>query len=121
MIEQLPQSTGQVLGFQLSGKLHDEDYQSFVPVIDTAIAQHGKIRLLAWFHEFEGWDTHALWDDTRFATLHCTEIERIALVGEKRWEAWMAMVCRPFTMAKIEYFDVADLDGAWKWLNEDLK
>ena len=32
----------------------------------------------------------------------------------------MAMVCKPFTMAKIEYFDAADLEKAKSWLAEGL-
>src|SRR5262249_41958655 len=52
MIEQLPGGGGKVLGFRLSGKLHDEDYKQFVPAIDAAVAQHGKVRLLAEFHDF---------------------------------------------------------------------
>lgn len=118
MIEQLPQSSDQVLGFRLSGKLHDEDYKNFVPVIDAAVAKHGKVRLLALFHDFHGWDAHALWDDITFSTTHCTKIDRIALVGEKTWEKWMAQVCKPFTMAKIRYFDASEIDAAWRWLGE---
>ncbi|WP_425614066.1 STAS/SEC14 domain-containing protein [Anatilimnocola sp. NA78] len=118
MIEPLERSSGKVLGFKMSGKLHDADYQTFVPKIDAAIAGQDKIRLLAWFHDFAGWDTHALWDDIKFSTTHCTKIERIALVGEKSWEAWMAKVCKPFTMAQIKYFDAAEIDAAWKWLEE---
>lgn len=60
MIEQLPQSSERVLGFKMSGKLHDADYKNFVPVIDAAVAKGGKIRLLAQFHDFQGWDLHAL-------------------------------------------------------------
>lgn len=118
MIEQLPQSSDKALGFKMSGKLHDEDYKKFVPMIDNAIAKDGKVRLLALFHDFHGWDMHALWDDIKFSTTHCTKIERIALVGEKNWEKWMAMVCKPFTMAKVRYFDVSQQDAAWAWLAE---
>jgi hypothetical protein len=118
MIEQLPESSGKVLGFKLSGKLHDADYATFVPLVDAAIAKDGKVRLLAQFHDFQGWDLHALWDDIKFSTTHCTKIERIALVGEKKWEEWMAKVCKPFTMAKIQYFDAADLGEAWAWIRE---
>jgi hypothetical protein len=116
MIEQLPQSEGKILGFKMSGKLHDEDYKRFVPLIDNVAAKEGKVRLLAQFHDFHGWDLHALWDDIKFSTTHCLKIERIALVGEKTWEKWMAKVCKPFTMAKIKYFDAAELDTAWAWL-----
>jgi hypothetical protein len=30
----------------------------------------------------------------------------------------MATVCKPFTMAKVKYFDVGQIDDAWKWLQE---
>jgi len=118
MITPLEKSSGRILGFKMSGKLHDQDYQQFVPVVETAVAAHGKVRLLAQFQDFQGWDLHALWDDIKFSTRHCADIERIALVGDKKWEEWMAKVCKPFTLAKIQYFDAAKIDDAWKWLGE---
>src|SRR5207253_1922408 len=118
MIEQIPLDSEQVLGFKMSGKLHDEDYKTFVPVIDAAIVKHGKVRLLAVFYDFHGWDLHALWDDIKFSTTHCTKIDRIALVGEKTWEKWMAKVCKPFTMAKIHYFEASEIEAAEAWLAE---
>jgi hypothetical protein len=94
MIEQLASDSPKILGFKMTGKLHDADYKSFVPLVDAAIATGGKVRLLAQFHDFQGWDMHALWDDIKFSTTHCTKIERVALVGEKTWEKWMACVCK---------------------------
>jgi stage II sporulation SpoAA-like protein len=118
MIEQLSSPSEKILGFKMSGKLTDADYKMFVPLIDAAVAKHGKVRILAQFHDFHGWDLHALWDDIKFSATHCTLLERIALVGEKKWEAWMAKVCKPFTMATIKYFEAADIDAAWAWLAE---
>jgi len=119
MIEQIPMESKHVLGFRMSGKLHDEDYKMFVPMVDDAIAKDGKVRLLAEFHHFLGWDLHALWDDTKFATTHCTKIEKIALVGDKTWEKWMAIVCKPFTMAKVQYFDFHEIEAAEAWVSAD--
>jgi hypothetical protein len=118
VIEQLPAPSDKVLAFKMSGKLHDEDYKTFVPLVDGAIASWGKVRLLAVFHDFQGWDMHALWDDIKFATTHCTKIERIALVGDKKWEKWMAAVCKPFTAAKVRYFDASETDAAKAWVAE---
>src|SRR3974390_611318 len=101
MITRLDRSTDSILGFTLSGKLHDEDYKQFVPAVDAAIAAHGRVRLLAHFVDFHGGDMHALWDDIKFSTTHCNKMDRIALVGDKRWEKGMATVCKPFTMAKV--------------------
>src|SRR5215471_15538019 len=118
MIEQLASGMDNVLAFKMSGKLHDADYKQFGPLVDAALTRHDKVRVLAQFHDFHGWDMHALWDDIKFSTTHCTKIDRIALVGEKTWEKWMAAVCKPFTMAKIRYFDSAELEAAKAWLAE---
>jgi hypothetical protein len=45
-------------------------------------------------------------------------MERIAVVGDKKWESWMATLCKPFTMAKVRYFEASEIDAAWAWLNE---
>jgi hypothetical protein len=117
VIEQLASPAPNVLGFRLSGRLHDADYQTFVPAVDAAAAA-GRVRLLAEFHDFHGWDARALWDDIKFATTHCTTFDRIAIVGDRAWEKWMAAVCKPFTRAAVRYFDAADIDQAWAWLRE---
>ena len=106
------------VGFKLSGKLHDADYKTFTQLVDAEIAKDGKVNVLAQLHDLHGWDAHALWDDIKFSTTHCTKVDRIALVGEKAWEQWMAKVCKPFTMATIRYFDAAQLEDAWKWQEE---
>ena len=118
MIEFLTDLPAHTVGFKLSGKLHDADYKQFVPLVDAEIAKDGKVNMLAQFHDFQGWDMHALWDDIKFSTTHCTRIKRIAMVGEKKWEKWMATICKPFTMAKIRYFDATQLDAAKAWLAE---
>jgi hypothetical protein len=118
MIEVLTGLPAHTVGFKMSGKLHDADYKTFVPLVDTEIAKDGKVNVLAVFHDFHGWDIHAMWDDIKFATAHCTKIRRIALVGDKTWEKWMAAVCKPFTMAKVRYFDTAEIEAAKAWLAE---
>jgi len=118
MIEILTGLPAHTVGFKLSGKLHDEDYKRFVPLVDAEVAKEGKVNVLAEFHDFRGWDAKALWDDIKFSATHCTKIQKIALVGDKAWEKWMAYVCKPFTMAKVKYFDIKQMDAAKTWLAE---
>lgn len=33
------------------------------------------------------------------------DIERLAIVGEKNWEKGMATFCKPFTIAKVRFFE----------------
>ncbi|NJD07251.1 MAG: STAS/SEC14 domain-containing protein [Methylococcaceae bacterium] len=121
MIEQLQTDSQKILAFKLSGKLHDADYSTFVPAVDAAVAAEGEIRLFVQFEEgFQGWNLHAAWDDVKFAASHYSDFYRIAMVGDRKWEEWMAKIGRPFTSASIGYFDVSDVDVAWAWLREGL-
>jgi SpoIIAA-like len=117
MITRLETGSPKIIGFALSGKLHDEDYRTFVPEVDTAAAK-GRRRLFVRFEDFHGWDLHAAWDDFKFGVKHYASFERIALVGDRRWEEWMTAFCKPFTRAEVRYFDVDDSAAAWAWLRE---
>ncbi len=121
MIETLDTGSPKIVGFKLHGKLHDDDYRSFVPAVDAAVAAEGKVRLFAQFEDFHGWDLHAAWDDFKFGLKHYSDFERIAMVGERKWEAWMTKVCKPFTKAMVKYFDQTEVDKAWTWLREDVQ
>jgi hypothetical protein len=121
MIETLQTGSPKIVGFKLHGKLHDEDYKSFVPAIDAALAAEGKLRLFAQFEDFHGWDLRAAWDDFKFGLKHYSDFERVAMVGECKWEAWMTRVCKPFTKAKVKYFDKSEVDNAWTWLREGIQ
>jgi hypothetical protein len=107
---------GKVLEVQLTGKLAKEDYEQFVPVAERLVRQHGKIRLLVEMHDFHGWTAGAVWEDIKFDAKHFNDIERIAMVGEAKWQHGMAVFCQPFTAAKIRYFERAASDQARAWL-----
>ena len=118
MIETLQTSLPKVIALRLSGKLHHEDYKSFVPVLDAAVATEGKVRLFAKFEDFHGLDLHAAWDDFRTFIRHHRSFDRIAMVGDRKWEKWMTTLCKPFTKAKVRYFDASEADVAWNWIGE---
>ncbi len=107
---------GKILLVKISGKLSKEDYQRFVPDVERLIKDHGKIRILVQMHDFHGWELGALWEDIKFDMKHFGDIERLALVGESKWEAGMAAFCKPFTKAKIQYFDESKSADALTWI-----
>lgn len=109
---------GKVLEIRASGKLSKEDYQHFVPLVEKQIAANGKVRIVFEMHDFHGWEAGALWEDIKFDVKHFGDIERLALVGESKWEKGMAAFCKPFTRAKIQYFDSKDAAQAQTWIQE---
>jgi hypothetical protein len=118
-IQLTEKNDGKILEVQVSGKLTHENYQHFVPEFARLAKQHGKIRLLFEMADFHGWEGGALWDDLKFDLKHFADIERLAMVGERKWEKGMSVFCKPFTTAKIRYFDRAALAEARAWLEQN--
>jgi hypothetical protein len=112
-------SAGRVLEVRVTGKLTKESYQEFVPAVDEQIKEHGKLRILFVMVDFHGWTAGAMWEDLKFDLKHWKDIERLAIVGDKKWEKGMAAFCKPFTKAHIRYFDILQLEEARQWLESE--
>jgi hypothetical protein len=110
---------GKVLEVGVSGKLTHSDYERFIPAFERLVQQHGRIRVLFEMTDFHGWEAAAVWDDIRFDLKHFSDIERLAMVGDKQWEKGMSVFCRPFTTATIRYFEHAAIEDARRWLASD--
>lgn len=108
-----------VMTVRVTGKLTKQDYAAFVPEVEKWVNEHGKVRILFDMHDFHGWKLSAAWEDFKFGLKHFRDIERIAMVGEKTWEHGMAVFCKPFTLAKVRYFDRSDAEQAREWLVSD--
>ena len=115
-LELIPCEGGKLLMLHVSGKLHKDDYTRFVPEIEQSLEKNGKLRILMEMRDFHGWDVGALWQDIKFDVKHFSDIERVAMVGDQRWEQWMAIFCKPFTTAKIKYFPAGQEVEARTWV-----
>ena len=114
------EAAGKIVYVAVSGKLEKEDYEVLVPEMERGIYQHGKVRLFLELLDFHGWSIGAAWEDTKFGVKHFNDIERLAIVGENKWEKGMAIFAKPFTTAKVRYFDIAERDESECWIKEDL-
>lgn len=116
MIERIDEGADNVVGMRLSGKLTDADYKEIVPQFEKAIEKWGKISVLWLMEDFHGWDAHAVWDDLKAWGQFHGKMERIAMVGENRWEKWMTKLTGAFHLADIKYFDHESQEAALEWL-----
>ena len=111
---------GTILVIHVNGKLAKADYELFVPEFERLLRQHGKPSVLFDMSGFQGWEAGALWEDLKFDMKHFADIERLAMVGDKKWEHGMAAFCKLCTTASIRYFDETDIAEARKWLEASL-
>jgi hypothetical protein len=112
---------GKLLIISVTSKLTREDYKSFVPKVEELIRKFGKIRVVFEMRDFHGWDASAFWEDIKFDIKHFSDIESLALVGDKKWEKGMSIFCKPFTKAQIKYFDLTEIYKAYEWIREGLE
>ncbi len=89
-----------------------------MPEFERLLREHGKLRLLFDMTGLQGWEAGAAWEGLKFGVKHFADIERLAMIGEKKWQQGMATFCKPFAKAAVRYFDHADALEARNWLAE---
>ena len=118
MIEISDKSHDDLLVVTASGKLTGDDYDNvFIPAMKSAIAQHGKIRLMMQLaDDFKGWDLEAMWDDAKFGVQHRHDFSKVALVGGADWMKWCVKVAGHFMDGSAQTFDSGNVDKALEWI-----
>lgn len=109
---------GTVVALTFKDKLKSVDYDHFVPMVEKIMASRKKIRMLIKLEDFKGWSAGAFWEDTKFGLRHYNDVDLLAVVGDKEWEKTMTRFLKPFTRAKVRYFDMTELDLAWDWISK---
>jgi hypothetical protein len=107
---------GKTLFVTVTGKVESEDYDYFVPYLEEQMEQHDKVNIMVELVDFHGWTAGAMWEDTKFAAKHFSDIERLAIVGDSKWEKGLATFCKPFTQAEVRYFDDSKRADAEAWI-----
>ena len=87
MIKVISGLPNKVLGFEVSGSVTSNDYETvIIPAVETAAAKSQKLRML--YHvtpEFEKFELGAMWDDAKVGLQHRTLWEKIAVVTDVGW------------------------------------
>lgn len=99
------------------GKLEQEDVKTVQQAAVDLINDVGKIRILILAEDFEGWGSEGNWGDVTFQARFDQDIEKMAIVGEQRWEDVVLMFTgKGVRQVAIEYFLPTDIARAREWL-----
>jgi len=118
MFEKLDASHGNVVGYKVVGTITKQDYDVFVPQVEALVEDEGSIRMLLDMTAFK-WEEVGAWlADWEFGRKYHDTIEKMALVGDRKWEEWLGKIAGKFYAQEAEFFSSADPDAAWAWLEE---
>ena len=115
MIKDLADLPPGVVGFEISGTVHADDYRDVVlPVLQRAYAS-GEFRFVIVISEFHGMTGGALWQDLKVGVEHLHAWKRIAVVTDIDWMRNVTGLFGWMTPGQVKVFPLAQRDEAIAW------
>ena len=110
------ESKGKTIYTIAEGKLDEEDYKELIPFLERKVDFNNNINWYFEMKNFKGWSPKAIWEDLRLDVECDGQLNKIAMVGNKKWENWVSKLMKPFSYAKIKYFDIEEKRKAQQWI-----
>ena len=118
MFKYLKEHSAHLIAVKVIGKLEKADYDSLIPEAEEKISRYGKVNVYWEMEDFEGWSPSGLWPEIKFDIKHLNDINKVAIVGDMKWEEWITNLAKPFTSAEIKFFELSQREQAMMWVNE---
>jgi hypothetical protein len=124
MIETLPESSGNILGFRFSGMIREEDLTDvLIPVLEEAGEEYGIIRLVVEIIDYKGEELGARLEDLLDPDRKILNIEREAVIGEEGWDQLRTAFQDFFFVfpnTETRFFSHDRRMQAWAWIREGV-
>jgi hypothetical protein len=105
-----------ILTVRFSGKPTAPEMAEFHRFTAKLVGRVGAFRLLVMLKDFQGFGA-GNWNATSIQSLNDDVIDRIAIVGDKKWEDQVLMFTGAgLRRAEIEFFELDDSPKASAWL-----
>jgi hypothetical protein len=110
-----------LITLRISGVLKREELARAEKAAIEVMGSVSKIKFLILTENFQGWDNKGNWEDASFQSEYDQQIEKIAIVGEKRWQELVeAFVGKGLRSIDIRYFTPSETALARAWINFGL-
>lgn len=116
MLQILAETEDNIIATRANEKLTSTDYAKLLPLLHSKLKLYNKIRWYFEMEDFKGWELKAFWEDVKFDVKHANDFEKIAMVGETKWQEWMSEIMKPFTGAEIKFFELEQRGKALSWI-----
>jgi len=114
MLQTMERSTDTAIGYKISGEMTKADYQTLVPAVSAAIKAQGTVSVMFDLTGFQ-WEKISAWgSEVDFGKQFHDKIDRMAIVGDKKWEHHLAKLAKPYAAKEAKFFETDN--DAWSWL-----
>lgn len=116
MFEILPESDGNVIGARVGENISGDECKILAQHIEELISVHQRVRLLLDLSACNHVDPAAAWEEFVMGVKHWNDLERIAIVGDAKWNAVAAHTLNRIAYGDAEHFSADEIVGAWVWI-----
>ena len=108
-----------VVEIDCSGSIDADQMVRCRETLERAVAEHGKLRLLARYGEVDlrHSEARAFWEDLKNVPL-IRHVERCAIVAEERWMRTISDVAGPILPCELRTFTPAQEAEAQAWVSD---
>ena len=107
-----------IITVRVSGALKQTDWAVALRSVADLIRKHGtKVRIFVIMQDFHGIFRGGDWGDVSFQAEQDDLIERMAIVGDKKWENFAVMFAgKGLRRFPVEYFQPSEMTKALDWI-----
>ncbi len=111
-------TAGKLLQLKVRRMFNKADYDRIIEIAKEAIEREGKVHALVILEAFEGWERRADWGDVSFMMDQGRHIEKMAIVGDEKWQDdALAFTAKGFRATAIEFFTPSRQTEARTWVS----
>jgi hypothetical protein len=115
MIRRLDESSGNVLGWEVTGKVTEGEVRILSEEFKAALAEHGKVRVLVRMRRIPHVGLGAWVEDFKL-TPYTKDVERYAIVSDSNLFEWTSKIAEAFIGGKVRRFEDSRYEEAWRWV-----
>ncbi len=115
----LEKEEGQLGVLRIAGLLKKSELDAIATAEAKQWGPQTRVKLLVVADGFQGWEQNADWGDLSFFLKHGDKIDKIAIVGDPKWETeLMIFAAAGFRRAPVKFFPLPQIASARAWLGQ---
>ena len=100
MIQIINTEKDNLISAKISGEISKNDVEKIHPLIHNIIEKGKKVDFYFEMEDFEGYTLKGFWEDIKVDSAHISDYGKMAFVGEKKWQEWVAKATDFFHLRK---------------------
>lgn len=115
VLRRLDGSGGGVLGYEVGGRLTEEEFGAISEELKAVVSEHGGVRLLVRIAGVPRMELGALAEDLKLVP-YAKDVERYAIVSDSTAIEWAEKIGDLSIGGELRHFEGSRCEEAWRWL-----